>query len=114
MSAFDDYVPPPARCTCPPRPCPQCQAAGERVPRHKAGRHPVDHAAQRAVHRALLAADDACFRDVCAQRAQGSTPALEEAYRAVLRRRQYHRRRLRALDKATTPFEEEAPHDGTT
>lgn len=37
---MSEFLFPPSRCTCPPKPCPECDQAGEKVIAHPRGRQP--------------------------------------------------------------------------
>lgn len=111
---------PPVRCSCPPSPCPGCRAAGTHVPRAKGGRHTRDRATVRqeqaaelarittrltAVRGLLLAAGARFTQSTYGLLLQPGpdAPGLRTEYAALIKQRQYHQRRLRALATETSP-----------
>lgn len=52
---MSDYTPPRNRCTCPPKPCPECDQAGEKVIAHPRGRQPQSPEQRLATYQARLA-----------------------------------------------------------
>lgn len=77
---MSEFLAPPNRCTCPPKPCRACRQAGEKAIAHPRGRKPQSPTQRLAAYRRELIHD----RKRCAEIAQALQRPMQATARQAL------------------------------